>query len=407
MKFLLALLALLTLAQPSIAQDRRTIDANFQTWLATTIWPRAQANGISRETFQNAFNRVTVDYDLPDLLIPNATPQTQAEFRPPARYFAPATLNSATATGRKLLAQHQSTLTQISRETGVPARIILAIWGRESSYGQAAIPHDAFRILATKGFLSTRAAYFTDELIAALQIVERGHASREQMKSSWAGALGQPQFMPSNYLAHAADGNGDGRADIWTSAPDTLASIGAYLQHHGWTPDRDWGFEITLPPALSCALEGPDNRKSIADWTALGVTRASGRPFPASERAQSASLLLPAGRYGPAFLVTPNFYVLKAYNESDAYALFVGHVGDRIQYGVGNFQTGWANLIGLSRATIQTLQKALIAQGFDVGGADGLIGFKTRRSIGAWQAQNGRTPTCYPDRSLTARDVQN
>lgn len=401
---LLALIALLTFAQPGIAQTRQTIDANFQTWLTTTIWPRAQANGVSAQTFQNAFNSVTIDYDLPDLRIPDARPQTQAEFRPPANYFAPNVVNGAASTGRNLLTQYQPTLDQITRQTGVPARIILAIWGRESSYGQAAIPHDAFRILATKGFLSTRADYFTDELIAALQILERGHATREQMKSSWAGALGQPQFMPSNFLAYAADGNGDGRADIWTSAPDTLASIGAYLQHHGWDGTRDWGFEITLPPALSCALEGPDNRKSIADWTALGVTRASGRPFPASERSKHASLLLPAGRYGPAFLVTPNFYVLKDYNESDAYALFVGHVGDKIQYGTGPFQTGWANLSGLSRTTIQTLQQGLVAQGFDVGGADGLIGFKTRRSIGAWQAQNGMTPTCYPDRSLTARN---
>jgi lytic murein transglycosylase len=293
-------------------------------------------------------------------------------------------------------------LSRIERQTGVPPQIIVAIWGRESSFGKAQIPHNAFQILSTKGFMSTRADYFTDELIAALLIVERGFAHPDAMKSSWAGALGQPQFMPTNYLKYAADGNGDGRADIWGSADDTLASIAAYMRAHGWSAGRDWGFEVTVPDAVSCALEGPHQARPIANWAAMGVTRVTGSPFPALEAQEDGFLLMPAGRYGPAFVVTSNFTALKAYNESDVYALYVGHVGDRMRYGVGGFRGAWQTLDGFSRADVQTMQQRLVAQGYDVGGADGLIGNKTRAAIGAWQTRNGMAATCYPNRAMIA-----
>lgn len=355
---------------------------------------------MDRDTFETAMAGVAINWDLPDLVIPNA-PQgggdTQAEFRPPARYFAPSSVNTATNIGRSLLSSHARTLAQVERNTGVPARILLSIWGRESSYGRAKIPHDAFEILATKGFLSTRADYFTDELIAAFLLLDKGFATRRQMRSSWAGALGQPQFMPSNYLTYATDGDGDERADIWGSDADTLASIGAYLQSHGWRAGRDWGFEVTLPRAVSCALEGPDNARAISAWADMGINRVNGKPFPATELREDGFLLLPAGRFGPAFVVTSNFSVLKSYNESDAYALFVGHVGDRMQYGSGDFTKGWDQLDTMRRHDIAAAQRELIGLGYDVGGADGLIGNKTRRSIGAWQTQNGQPATCYPD----------
>ena len=295
--------------------------------------------------------------------------------------------------------RHASALAATARATGVPAHIILAIWGRESAYGRASIPHDAMRVLGTKAFMSRRADYFTSELIAALRIVDAGHVGPRAMRSSWAGALGQPQFMPSNFLRYAADGDGDGRADIWGSEADTIASIGTYLAQHGWQSGRDWGFEITLPAQLSCTLEGPDKARPIAEWERLGVTRVSGRPFPAAERALPASLMLPAGRNGPAFLVTPNFYVLKDYNESDLYALFVGHVGDRIAYGVGPFAGRWGAQDALTRGDVAQMQVALQGMGLDTGGADGLAGFRTRRSLGTWQEATGRPATCWPDRA--------
>ena len=217
------------------------------------------------------------------------------------------------------------------------------------------------------------------------------------MKSSWAGALGQPQFLPTSFLKHAVDFDGDGVADIWNSTPDTLASIANYLVDYGWVKGRDWGFEVTVPDSVSCALEGPDQGKRISDWAALGIARIGGKPFPKSELKAEGFLLMPAGRSGPAFIVTPNFYVLKEYNESDLYALFIGHGADRIAGGDRTFAGKWGKVGGLYRSDVAAMQRGLEKLGYDVGGADGLPGFKTRRSIGDWQAKNGQAPTCFPN----------
>lgn len=392
----------LLLTTPAQAQNRAAVEQQFRTWLEQTIWPRARAKGVSRATFTRAFDGVTLNWDLPDLVPPGTAPprkrrQRQAEFGSPGKYFNRGSVEGATSVGRQMAKRHAKALTATEHQTGVPGRIILAIWGRESGYGRVPIKHNAFRVLATKGFMSTRAPYFTDELVALLQVAQAGHAPSSAMKSSWAGALGQPQFMPTNVLEYAADGDGDGHADIWRSEADTIASIGTYLARHGWQKGRDWGFEVTLPDTLSCTLEGPDQTRRIAEWEAMGITRVNSKPFPAHERQGQGSLLLPAGRNGPAFLVTPNFYVLKDYNFSDLYALFVGHIGDRIQYGMGDFTTGWGRVGGLLRSDIATMQQALERQGHDVGGADGLAGFKTRRSIGRWQESQGQKATCFPE----------
>lgn len=405
MRVLVFILGLLLLPCGAIAQDRAATERQFQNWLQQTVWPLARKQGVSKATMARAFDGVTLNWDLPDLVPPGTTrqkprAQSQAEFGSPGRYFKAGTVQGAASVGRKMARRHANTLARVEAETGVPARIILAIWGRESGYGQVPIRHDAFQVLATKGFMSTRADYFTAELVAALEIAEAGHLQGRRMKSSWAGALGQPQFMPSNYLTYATDGNGDGRADIWTSADDTIASIASYLDRHGWVSGRDWGFEVTVPDTVSCHLEGPDQGRPVRDWAALGVNRISGRPFPEHELNGEGYLMMPAGRNGPAFLVTPNFYVLKEYNKSDLYALFVGHVGDRIQFGVGDFHGRWARVDGLNRSDIATMQRALEQQGHDVGGADGLPGFKTRRSIGRWQEATGQAPTCFPEQGM-------
>ncbi|BAQ69355.1 memBrane-bound lytic murein transglycosylase b [Rhodovulum sulfidophilum] len=389
------------MAQPL---DRAAVEAQFRDWLGGTIWPRARAAGVSRRTFDAALGGIRPDWDLPGLVPPGTRPgpQHQAEFGAPGAYFGEAALREAAAVGRRMAAREAPALAAAERATGVPARIVLAICSRESAYGRAPIRHDLFRVLATRGFMSPRADYFAEELVAALRIAEAGPVPRDLMKSSWAGAMGQPQFMPSSYLAHAADGDGDGRADIWRSRPDTIASIAAYLAQHGWVAGRDWGFEVRLPARVSCTLEGPEQGRSIADWEALGVTRVSGRPFPAHERRGEGFLMLPAGRHGPAFLVTPNFYVLKSYNMSDLYALHVGHLGDRIAFGSGAFARGWAPLGGLDRSGIVAIQRRLEARGRDVGGVDGLPGYKTRREIGRWQEASGRAATCFPERGMAA-----
>ncbi|WP_281984467.1 lytic murein transglycosylase [Thalassorhabdomicrobium marinisediminis] len=404
MKQLLLALLFLT-ALPAWAQDRGAVERQFQTWLEQVVWPRAQESGVSRATFDAAFAGVTLNWDLPDLVPPGTAPperraQTQSEFRSPARYFRPNTVQSTARIGRDMAARHATALAETTRATGVPGHIILAIWGRESGFGRVAIPHNTFRVLGTKGFMSTRAEYFTNELLAALRIVQAGHIAPGAMRSSWAGAMGQPQFMPSSFETYARDGNGDGRADIWTSEADTIRSIGNYLARNGWQAGRDWGFEVSVPATVSCAIGGRDQGRTISQWEALGITRVSGRPFPPAERNGEAFLLMPAGRFGPAFLVTPNFYTIKTYNNSDLYALFVGHVGDRIAYNVGDFAAKWRPVDDLLRSDVAAMQRGLVAQGYDVGGADGLAGFKTRRAIGQWQVATGQAPTCFPSRAL-------
>ena len=340
---------------------------------------------------------------LPDLVLPGtkqATPkkQHQAEFGSPGSYFGP--IGAVTGGGRARASANSRTLSAIEKRYGVPGAVVLAIWGRESGFGTAKIPYDAFEVLGTKAFLATRKDMFRTEVLAALEMIERGQVSRKAMKSSWAGALGQPQFLPTSFLKHAVDFDGDGRADIWNSEPDTLASIAHYLADYGWAKGRDWGFEVNVPEGVSCALEGPDRGRPISDWAALGITRVNSKPFPAAANRAEGFLLMPAGSNGPAFIVTPNFYVLKEYNESDLYALFIGHGADRIAHGDKSFGGNWGKVGGLYRSDIASLQRGLEKLGYDVGSADGLPGFKTRRSIGDWQTKNGRASTCFPDKEL-------
>ena len=384
-----------------------TLDDQFRAWLDNELWPDAKAEGVSKRTFDAAFDGVTPNLKLPDLVVPGEKPKTpkrqhQAEFGSPGSYFAEKTIGAVSSGGRARAAKLSKTLAAVEKKYGVPGEVVLAIWGRESGFGTAKIPYDAFEVLATKAFMATRKDMFRTEVLAALVIVEKGLASRREMKSSWAGALGQPQFLPTSFLKHAVDFDGDGHPDIWNSTPDVLASIANYLLDYGWAKGRDWGFEVTVPESVSCALEGPDQGKTISEWAKLGVARIGARPFPADELRAEGFLLMPAGRNGPAFIVTPNFYVLKEYNESDLYALFIGHGADRIAGGDRNFAGNWGRVGGLFRSDVAALQKALEAKGYDVGGADGLPGFKTRRSIGDWQAKNGRTATCFPDKELVA-----
>lgn len=400
----LVLLFLALAAFPAQAQSAK-VERQFGQWLETDLWPEAQANGISQETFRRAFEGVTLNWDLPDLVPPGTKPKTpkkqvQSEFGSPGNYFSEKQIGVVVAGGQVRARQHASILKAVEKKYGVPGRIVLAVWGRESGFGAAKIPYNAFEVLGTKAFMATRKDMFRTELIAALQIVEKGYIDPAAMKTSWAGAMGQPQFLPTSYLKHAVDFDGDGKRDIWNSVPDTLGSIAHYLAQYGWQAGRDWGFEIVVPPEVTCALEGPDRGKPIAEWVSMGIARANGKPFPKGEAGAEAFLMMPAGRNGPAFLVTPNFYVIKEYNESDLYSLFIGHVGDRIAGGPKGFAAGWGKVGGLYRSDVAAMQKALETKGYDVGGADGLPGFKTRRSIGDWQAKNGVAPTCFPDANM-------
>jgi lytic murein transglycosylase len=383
------------------------VDDLFRAWLQSDLWPEAKSRNISKATFDAAFAGVSPNLKLPDLVMPGEKPKTpqkqhQAEFGAPGDYFAEKKVSAVTSGGRAQAAKYGKMLTAIEKRFGVPGGVVLAIWGRESGFGKAQGSYDAFEVLGTKAFMSRRKDMFRAELLAALEIVERGLVRRDQMKSSWAGAMGQPQFLPSSYLKHAVDFDGDGHPDIWNSDADAMASIANYLVDYGWVKGRGWGFEVNAPDGVSCALEGPDQGKRISEWVAMGIRRADGKEFPSSELRAEGYLLMPAGRNGPAFIVTPNFYVLKQYNTSDLYALFIGHGADRIVRGDRSFAGKWGKVDGLYRSDIAGLQHALEKKGYDVGSADGLPGFKTRRSIGDWQARNGRAPTCFPDAELVS-----
>ncbi len=404
---LLKIMSLILLATGYVAvpANSSSLDAGFRAWLESDLWPQAQAKGISRTTFETSLNSVKLNLDLPDLIIPGTKPkvakkQHQAEFSAPANYFAEKTIAPLVSGGKARAGQYAKLLRAIEKKYGVPSNIILAIWGRESGFGKAQGNYPVFDVLATKAYMSTRKDLFQKEVLAALEIVERGYASPEMMKTSWAGAMGQPQFLPSSYLDHAVDFDGDGRRDIWNSAPDTLASIANYLVNYGWEAGRGWGVEVSVPDNISCALEGPDQGKPLTVWKDGGVARAKGTEFAKSEAEKEQFLLAPAGRFGPLFLATGNFYVIKSYNISDLYALFIGHVADRINGSSAGFGTPWGKAGTLARSDIGVMQNALVAQGYDVGKPDGLPGFKTRRSIGDWQAKNGMAATCFPDAAL-------
>jgi len=383
---------------------RQGIEKRFQNWMTSKLWQQAKKGGISRRVFSRATRPLTLNWKLPDLRPPGSPAKAphkydQSEFSSPERYFSQNNINSLVAMSRKRLSKWGAVLKRIERRYGVPAKILVAIWGRESAFGNARLPHNAIRILATQAFMGRRKAYFNNELLAALKILQQGHIGFAKMQSSWAGALGQPQFLPSKFLEFAVDFDGDGRRDIWNSVPDTLASIANYLGRNGWRKGRDWGFEADIPAGVSCALEGPDKGMKVKAWVARGVRRVKGRRFPASEMRKTAYLLMPAGRFGPAFIATPNFYTLKTYNESDLYALFIGHLADRMGRNTA-FVRKWAKFSGFSRRDVQKMQKRLEKKGYDVGGADGLVGFKTRTALGKWQERAGKKATCFPDARL-------
>lgn len=401
---LLLILATLVPLQAAAA-SRAEVEAQFRSWLKSDLWPAASRSGIREELFDKAFANVALNWNLPDLVPPGSAPkkerkQSQAEFSSPGSYFSEKRLQGLAATGRSLAAKHASVLNRIEKTYGVPAGIVVAIWGRESGFGRADIPYPVIDVLATKAFMSTRPDLFRRELISALHILASNDVDASKMKGSWAGAMGQPQFLPTSFLKYAVDFDGDGHRDIWNSVPDTLASIANYLAQKGWQRGRDWGFEVTIPDGVSCAQEGPDLAKPIAAWAQTGIRRVGGRDFPSGEKGGSGMMLVPAGTHGPEFIVTPNFYVIKEYNNSDLYALFIGNLADRIGSGGGAFKGDWGDVGRMLRSDVAAMQRALEAKGHDVGGADGLPGYKTRRSLGRWQESAGRRATCFPDASL-------
>jgi lytic murein transglycosylase len=415
---MLALAALVPFeAQPAedeVSVYKREVEKGFAAWLQA-LWPDVEALGVSRKTFEANLKGLKLNWSLPQIAPPDPAypdgpalpaalkpkPRHQAEFDIPELYFSKGALSSLAATGRGKFKQLGPTLAAIQEQYGVPASIVVAIWGRETGFGKADLPYDALSAIATQGFMGRRPEVFRQELIVALKILDEGHATRAEMKSSWAGAMGYTQFLPSDFDKYAIDFDGDGRRDIWNSVPDALASAGNSLHSQGWDGSQTWAYEVALPKGFDCTEQGPDKARPIAEWVKLGVARVKGRPFPEDKLGDPAFLVLPAGLKGPAFLATNNFSVLKLYNNSDVYAIFVGHVADMIGANAPvAFAGTWQPVERLPRERIQRFQEALVAKGHDVGKVDGLAGFKTRRTIGLEEQKLGLPLTCYPSQAV-------
>ncbi|MFM7655704.1 MAG: lytic murein transglycosylase [Paracoccaceae bacterium] len=313
-------------------------------------------------------------------------------------YLDTAVSDDRIAHGLKALKSHGKTLTRIEATYGVDAEIVAAIWGLESAYGAMRGDIPTLHALATLAYDGRRGAFFEAELIAALKILQLGDASPATLRGSWAGAMGHTQFMPSSWHAFAVDFTADGKRDIWGDDPtDALASTAAYLAGKGWVKGAPWGAEITLPPGFDYALTTERVKKPVADWQALGVRLADGGDLPDHG---PASVLLPGGHRGAAFLIFQNFHVIETYNTADAYVIAVGHLADRLR-GAGPIRATWPrDERALSFDERVALQKKLTAAGFDTGGIDAKMGPKTVAAIKAFQTARGMVPDGFPSLSV-------
>jgi lytic murein transglycosylase len=390
-RLLVAALLLSFVGTPASAAD------SFRAWLKG-LWPEAQALGISRATFNAALRGVKPNYKLPDLIIPGKKRDDnagQAEFTSSAMdYLNPKYLRRLAVRGRKFKKTYKRSLDRIEKLTGVDRDIVVAIWGRETSYGSFKLRHDAIRVLATQAYVGRRKDQFRKELLYALKMLQDG-VPRAKMRSSWAGAIGLTQFLPSEYYQHADDGDGDGKVDLFDSVPDALASAARQLANKGWVKGLRWGYEVRLPEHGDCSLEGPPGARSIGDWVKLGFERAGPKRFRPDELGHEAYLMMPSGAYGPAFLATENFQVIRRYNTSDLYALFVGNLADRIAGG-GKFHTPSAKIAQPRTRQVKEIQKRLIALGYGLQKVDGKIGSNTRRQVGTYQKKHRLKIDCWP-----------
>jgi lytic murein transglycosylase len=378
-------------------------DAAFPQWLAQQ-WPAAQGLGVSRATFDAATRGLEPDLSLPDLAIPGRpekAPPGQAEFvQTPGQYLREPTFDRLAARGRQLSAQYRDTLSRIEKEIGVPGNVVLAIWARETDYGGYRLPLDAIRTLATQAYTGKRKEFFQNEFLHALKMMQDG-VPRSDMRSSWGGALGMTQFLPSEFYKYAVDFDGDGRADIFHSVPDALASAAKQLAAKGWQRGQRWAYEVRAPQNADCTMGVPDVTMPIGEWLKRGFVPANGRTLNAAEQAIPASLLQPEGSYGPSFLTPKNYFVIKEYNFSDLYVLFVGHLSDRIA-GATSFETPWSKSAQLKTKDVEAMQQRLTALGIYKDKIDGKAGMLTRAALGQYQKANQLKIDCWPSVELLA-----
>ena len=379
------------------AGTARGADVAFRNFLQS-LWPDAQHQGVTRATFEAAIRGLEPDFTLPDLDLPGRperpAPQ-QAEFvQTPAGYVRETTIAKLAEQGRALLLTHRATLEAIERQFGVQPSVVLAIWGRETAYGGYKLPHDAIRVLATQAYVGRRKDMFRGELLGALKMLQDG-VPRDRLRSSWGGAMGLTQILPSEFYKYAVDFDSDGKVDIWTSIPDALASAAKQLHGKGWQRGRRWAYEVRVPAGIDCTLAQPGHVRPIGEWLRQGYAPAYGRKLSADELKEQASLLLPEGTFGPAFLTPKNYYVIKDYNFSDLYVLFVGHLSDRM-LDARPFEKPWSKNAQLRTEQVEAMQRKLTERGLYNDKIDGKAGMLTRAALGAYQKANGLHIDCWP-----------
>ncbi len=368
--------------------------AGFKRWIGefrSYALERGIAPGVFDATFAEArFQPRVLELD-----------RSQPEFtRAVWDYLDSAVSDTRVQRGRQMLTEHRATLEAAEARYGVPAEVIVAIWGMESNYGANFGSFSTIDSLATLGYEGRRSSWARGELISALRIIQAGDIDRAHMVGSWAGAMGHTQFMPSSFLEYAVDGDGDGHRDIWGSIPDVVASTANYLARNGWRAGQPWGAEVRLPAGFDYAVADMAERRATEAWQGLGVTALEGETLPAFDQA---SVLLPAGARGPAFLVGPNFRAIMRYNNSTSYALGVALLSQRLSGGAG-VQGDWPrDLVMLSRTQVRELQTLLGQRGFDAGTPDGVIGPATRGAMRAFQRSQGLPGDGFPTLTLLER----
>ncbi len=349
---------------------------------------RALAQGISVETFGRAFRDVRYDPDVVE------KDRNQSEFTKAIwDYLDSAVSQARIENGKAALAGNRALLDRIEAQYGVDKEVVVAVWGLESAYGTYRGDFPLIGSLATLAYDARRGAFFEAQLIAALKIVQNGDVTPDRMTGSWAGAMGHTQFIPTSYLTYAVDFTGDGKRDIWSDNPsDALASTASYLAVSGWKRGQPWGVEVSLPPGFDFGETGERVKKPVADWQALGVRTAGGRALPDHG---VASVLLPAGARGAAFLIFGNFQAIEKYNTADAYVIGVGHLADRIKGGPA-IAADWPREDRVLKFEERVeLQERLTKAGFGTGAADGKIGPNTIAAVRAYQRALGLVPDGY------------
>ncbi|MBL6744658.1 MAG: lytic murein transglycosylase [Pseudomonadales bacterium] len=375
MRLILRVLPLiLSLFVPALLAQEN--EQSFADWLAE-LRAEARELGISEATLRELDNLQPLERVME---LDSSQPEFVQTF---TRYLGLRVTPNQVARGQSLLQQHSVLLEQVRQRYGVQPHYLVAFWAVESNYGRSTGGFSVLEALATLAFDPRRADFFRRQLLTALQIIDDGHIQAERMSGSWAGAMGQLQFMPNIFYQYGIDGDQDGRIDIWNSLPDIFHSAANFLSQSGWRGDERWGREVLLTEDFDFSLTGTSTRKPLQEWRDLGVTQLNGAPIPVAA-GMEASVILPAGAQGPAFLGYANFRTTMTYNPSTFYALTVGHLADRYA-GSGPIQRMPDNETAMSVADVRELQELLNRNGFDSGEPDGRVGRQTRAAIRAYQ----------------------